>query len=203
MLNKYARAFFTALFTPVARFFLRHNITPDMVTVFGTIGVVLGALIFFPLGYLWWGSVFITCFIFTDLIDGTMARLAGTTSRWGAFLDSTMDRIGDGAIFGGLVLYFMGRGDNPVIAYLALLCMILGFTVSYAKARAESLGMTASGGIAERADRLVIVLVATGFVGLFLPEWVLTVTLIALALASSLTVWQRMSQVREQTRLDG
>ncbi len=198
MLNTYARAFFTALFTPIARLLLRLRVSPDAVTVVGTLGVAFGALYFYPIGQLWWGTLFITAFVFTDLIDGTMARLSGRTSSWGAFLDSTLDRIGDAAVFGGLILYFTGRGQDDLTAALALACLILGFIVSYARARAESLGFTAEVGIAERADRLVATLVTTGFVGLFLPTWVLTAVLALLAIASLITVLQRILTVRHQ-----
>ena len=140
----------------------------------------------------------IAVFVFSDTIDGVMARLSGRSSRWGAYLDSTLDRVGDSAIFGGLVLYYASAGHSAVMASLALACLILGSVVSYAKARAEGLGMTANVGIAERADRLVAVLLATGLVGLGLPEVVLTVVLGLLAVASLVTVLQRMLTVRRQ-----
>lgn len=200
MLNRYARAFFSRLFTPLAAALLKRGISPDAVTIFGTLGVVVGGVVLYPMGELWWGSVFITLFIFTDLLDGNMARQSGQSSPWGAFLDSSMDRIGDAAIFGGLILFFAGRGDDLVNAYLALLCLVLGFVTSYVKAKAESLGLRCEGGIAERADRLVVILVATGFVGLFLPMWVLTAVLVLLALASAFTVAQRVAMVHAQTK---
>jgi CDP-diacylglycerol--glycerol-3-phosphate 3-phosphatidyltransferase len=140
----------------------------------------------------------ITLFVFSDTVDGLMARMSERSSSWGAYLDSTLDRVGDAAIFGGLVLWYAGKGDDIAMASLALACLILGSVVSYAKARAEGLGMTANVGIAERADRLVAVLVTTGLVGLGLPEVVLAVVLGLLALASSVTVVQRMVTVRRQ-----
>ena len=84
--------------------------------------------------------LFITAFIFSDLIDGAMARKTGRTSTFGAFFDSTLDRIGDGAIFGGLVLYFAGPGDNYLYLCLSLYCLVMGAVTSYARAKAESLG---------------------------------------------------------------
>jgi CDP-diacylglycerol---glycerol-3-phosphate 3-phosphatidyltransferase len=198
MLNKLARGTFSRLFTPLARLLLRLGVHPDAVTVVGTLGVVVGALAFYPRGELFWGTIFITVFVFSDLVDGTMARLSQRASQWGAFLDSTLDRLGDAAVFGGLVIWFLGAGQRPVDAYLALACLVLGFLVSYSKARAESLGWRCEGGIAERADRLVAVLVATGLTGLFLPAWVLTVVLAALAVVSLVTVLQRMTMVRRQ-----
>jgi CDP-diacylglycerol---glycerol-3-phosphate 3-phosphatidyltransferase len=198
MLNRFARAFFARLFTPVARLLLRLGISPDVVTLVGTLGVAGGALGFYPRHEFFWGTVVITCFVFSDTVDGVMARMAGRSSSWGAYLDSTLDRVGDSAIFGGLVLWFAGDGNDIVMASLALACLILGSVVSYAKARAEGLGMTANVGIAERADRLVAVLVTTGLVGLGVPQVVLEVVLSLLALASLVTVVQRMLTVRRQ-----
>lgn len=198
MLNRYARAFFTKVFTPFARLLVRLGVSPDVVTVVGTLGVCFGALWFYPRGQLLVGTLVITAFVFSDTVDGVMARLSARSSTWGAYLDSTLDRVGDAAIFGGLVLWYAGDGDQTVLAGLALACLILGSVVSYAKARAEGLGMTANVGIAERADRLVVVLVVTGFVGLGLPQVVLGVVLALLAVASLVTVFQRMLTVRAQ-----
>ena len=198
MLNKYARALFTKIFTPVARLLLRLGISPDVVTIVGTLGVSVGALAFYPRHAFFWGTVVITLCVFSDTVDGVMARMSGRSGKWGAYLDSTLDRVGDSAIFGGLVLWSAGRGDDFLLAGLALACLILGSVVSYAKARAEGLGFTANVGIAERADRLVAVLVTTGLVGLGLPEVVLTIVLALLAVASFVTVLQRMLLVRQQ-----
>ncbi|KGN38595.1 phosphatidylinositol phosphate synthase [Knoellia subterranea] len=208
MLNKYARPFFTKLFTPMASLLLRLGVSPDVVTVVGTLGVSLGALIFYPRGEFLIGTLVITAFVFSDTVDGIMARRMERSSVWGAYLDSTLDRVADASVFGGLVLFYAGghnlRSDSAfgvrpgVMAALALACLILGMVVSYAKARAEGLGMTANVGIAERAERLVAVLVTTGLVGWFLPEFFLTIVLALLALASLITVVQRMLEVRRQ-----
>jgi CDP-diacylglycerol---glycerol-3-phosphate 3-phosphatidyltransferase len=198
MLNRFARALFTRLLTPVAAVLLRMGVSPDAVTLVGTLGVSAGALLLYPTGHLLAGTLVITAFVFSDTVDGIMARSSGRSSTWGAYLDSTLDRVGDAAVFGGLVLWFTGGGDDRLTAVLALACLCLGAVVSYAKARAEGLGMTANVGIAERADRLVAVLVTTGLVGLGLPKVVLTVVLAALALASLVTVVQRMLEVRRQ-----
>jgi CDP-diacylglycerol--glycerol-3-phosphate 3-phosphatidyltransferase len=202
MLNKYARALFTKIFTPVARLFLKLGISPDVVTIVGTLGVCFGALAFYPRHEFFWGTLVITAFVFSDTVDGVMARMSGRSGKWGAYLDSTLDRVGDSAIFGGLVLWYAGRGNDILMAALALACLILGSVVSYAKARAEGLGFTADVGIAERADRLVSVLVVTGLVGLGLPEVVLTVVLALLAVASLVTVFQRMLLVRRQALVE-
>lgn len=197
MLNRYARAFATKVFTPVAALLLRLGISPDVVTVIGTLGVCFGALAFYPRGELLVGTLVITAFVFSDTLDGIMARAKGRKGPWGAYLDSTLDRFADAAVFGGLVIYYSRQGDY-LTSDLALLCLVLGSLVSYARARAEGLGMSGAGGIAERADRLVAVLVTTGFVGLGLPKVVLTVVLALLALASAFTVGQRIVRVRRQ-----
>jgi CDP-diacylglycerol---glycerol-3-phosphate 3-phosphatidyltransferase len=201
MLNRFARALFTRLLTPTARALLAVGISPDAVTLVGTLGVAFGALAFYPRGSFFWGTVVVTAFVFSDTVDGIMARLQGRSSTWGAFLDSTLDRFGDAAIFSGLVLYFAihpgERWATPFVC-LALACLLLGQIVSYARARAEGLGMTAAVGIAERADRLVVVLLATGLVGLGLPQVVLLVVLALLAVASLVTVVQRILVVRRQ-----
>lgn len=192
------RPLFTRLLTPAARGLLRLGVSPDVVTVVGTLGVCVGGLGFYPRGELLLGTLVITGFVFSDTVDGLMARLSGRSTSWGAYLDSTLDRIGDAAVFGGLVLFYAGSGDDLVLASAALACLVLGSVVSYARARAEGLGMTASGGIAERADRLAAVLLTTGLVGLGLPEPVLLVVLVLLALASLVTVVQRVLGVRRQ-----
>ncbi|MFJ5860179.1 phosphatidylinositol phosphate synthase [Pseudarthrobacter sp. NPDC092439] len=198
MLNRHARGFFTALFTPLARWLLRIGVSPDAVTIAGTAGVVVGALVFYPSGQLWWGTLFITAFIFSDVLDGIMARMQNVKSRWGNFLDSTLDRIADGALFAGLAIWFFTGGSNVPIAMAATICLVLGMVVSYARAKAESLGFTANVGVAERAERLVSVLVVTGFTGLGLPPVVLLATLVLLGAASLITVVQRIVSVRRQ-----
>jgi CDP-diacylglycerol--glycerol-3-phosphate 3-phosphatidyltransferase len=197
MLNRFARALFTRLLTPVARLLLRARVSPDVVTVIGTLGVCAGALGFYPRGHFFVGTLVITAFVFSDLVDGTMARLSGRSSRWGAFLDSTLDRVGDAAVFGSLVLWFSGNGEDPVLGAVALYCLAAGSVVPYAKARAEGLGMRADVGVAERADRLVLILVTTGLSGLGVP-FVLEAALWLLAAASTVTVLQRMIVVRRQ-----
>src|SRR5919107_3091898 len=165
MLERF-RAFWTQVFTPVVRLLLRMGISPDAVRGVGTLGVCAGALIFFPRGDLLVGVLVITAFVFSDIVDGAMARASGRVSPFGAFLDSTLDRIGDAAIFGGLAMYYVGPGDEPAVVALALYDLTMGSVTSYARARAEALGMEAKVGIAERADRLVSILVVTGLADL-------------------------------------
>jgi CDP-diacylglycerol---glycerol-3-phosphate 3-phosphatidyltransferase len=195
------RSFMTTLWTPLADLLIRRGVSPDAVTITGTVGVVVMALWLLPTGHLLAGALMIAVFTLTDSLDGVMARRAGRSGPWGAFLDSTLDRFADAAIFSGLVLWFIGRGDDRAAAVLALACLVLGSVVPYARARAEGLGMTASIGIAERADRLLLVLVGTFLVGLGLPVAVLTVVLALLAVASAVTVGQRVATVHRQSQV--
>ena len=203
MLERF-RQFWTNVWSPLGNLFIRLGITPDQVTVVGTIGVSAGALWFFPRGEFFVGVLVVTAFVFSDLIDGYMARKLGTSSKWGAFLDSTLDRVGDAAVFGGILLYYTTAdaeadlGSPRLYLYLSLACLVLGNLTSYARARAESLGMTAKGGIAERSDRLVAILVMTGFAGLLDLPFLREITLWALAIASLITVVQRMAIVHRQ-----
>ncbi|MDN5669073.1 MAG: CDP-alcohol phosphatidyltransferase family protein [Renibacterium salmoninarum] len=198
MLNKYARGLFAAIFRPIALFLVRRGVSPDTVTIVGTLGVMAGALVFYPLGQLFWGTVLITVFVFSDIVDGLMARQLNRKGPWGAFLDSFLDRVGDSSVFVGIVIWFFTGGANPAIAVSALICLVLSSLVSYSKARAEGLGLTANVGIAERSERLVVVLVATGLVGLGIPDWVLLAVLLLLAVASLVTVFQRVFTIRRQ-----
>ncbi|MER5872008.1 phosphatidylinositol phosphate synthase [Streptomyces sp. NPDC002044] len=205
MLNKYARAFFTRVLTPFAAFLLRRGVSPDAVTLIGTAGVAAGALVFFPRGEFFWGTITITLFVFSDLVDGNMARQAGVSSRWGAFLDSTLDRVADAAIFGGLALWYAGSGNDNALCAVAIFCLASGQVVSYTKARGESIGLpVAVNGLIERAERLVISLVAAGLSGLTVfgaPSWIgvlLPVALWTVAVGSLVTLIQRVVTVRRE-----
>src|SRR6476660_6169099 len=165
MLERF-RHFWTHVFAPVGDLLLRMGVSPNAVTLVGTLGVCAGALVCFTQGWLLAGVVVISVFVFSDMVDGYMARSSGQITSFGAFLDSTLDRIGDAAIFGGLALYYVGPGDSEWRAALAIYCLTMGSVTSYARARAESLGMQAKVGIAERSDRLVFVLVTTGLADL-------------------------------------
>jgi CDP-diacylglycerol---glycerol-3-phosphate 3-phosphatidyltransferase len=188
-----------AVLGPIARLLVRLGVSPDVVTIAGTLGVAISALICFPQGWLWQGVLIVTIFVISDMIDGLMAKITGKTSNWGAFLDSTSDRLGDAAVFGGILLYFVYREDSTLWAAIALAGLVFGQWTSYVKARAESLGFACSGGLAARADRLVIILVGAFLAGLGVP-YVLQVAVAALAVTSMITVLQRIAQVRKQAK---
>lgn len=198
MLNGLTRAVMLRLLTPPARVLTRLGVGPDAVTVAGTLGVVVAGLGLLGTGRLLAGSLVIAALALADTLDGIMARLAGRSGRWGAFLDSTLDRVADAAVFAGLVVHLTADGGHRPSALLALACLVLGSLVPYARARAEGLGLRADVGLAERADRLAAVLLGCFLVGLGAPVAVLTVVLAVLAAASALTVAQRFAAVRRQ-----
>ena len=198
MLERF-RAGAARLLTPIALFLNRHGVSPDLVTAAGTAVVMLAALVCFPAGWLWQGSLIIAVFVLADMIDGLMAKLSGTASKWGAFLDSSLDRLGDGAIFGGLLLYFAYERDAAIWAGITLAALVMGQLTSYVRARAESLGFEANGGLAARADRILIVLLATFLEGLGVP-WMLEIAMTFLAVAGLVTVVQRSRSVYRQAK---
>jgi CDP-diacylglycerol---glycerol-3-phosphate 3-phosphatidyltransferase len=194
---KVLRPALSRLLTPTGHALARMGVTPNVITVVGTIGVVGGALGLYPRGELFWGTVLSTVFVLFDMLDGAVARVTGGGTTWGAFLDSTLDRVADAAIFSGLILWLAGKGDDLPLAVLALYCLVSGALVSYAKARAEGLGLTCDVGIAERGERVLVVLVAIGLEGLGVP-YALVTGLWLLAAASTVTVVQRIAVVRRQ-----
>jgi CDP-diacylglycerol--glycerol-3-phosphate 3-phosphatidyltransferase len=183
---------------PLVNRLLAWGVTPDAVTVTGTLGVMAAALVFFPGGSFLAGTLVITLFVLTDTIDGALARKLGRSSRFGAWLDSTCDRIADGAIFGGLLLWYAGDGDDTVLLCVSLFVLLATQVISYEKARAEGLGMTCEVGIADRPLRLIVLLVATGLTGFGVPEVLIASALWLLAALTAVTVGQRFREVRRQ-----
>ena len=196
MLERF-RGLAAAVLGPLVRLLLRLGVSPDVVTIAGTAGVVVAALVCFPQGWLWQGVVVVSVFVFCDMLDGQMAKVSGKATSWGAFLDSTSDRLGDAAVFGGILLYFTNQHGSTLWAAVALAGLVFGQWTSYVKARAESLGFTCWGGLAARADRLVIILLGALVAGLGVP-YVLELAVALLAVASMITVVQRILQVRRQ-----
>ncbi len=199
---KHLRTIVGKILRPIAAFFLKLGLTPDVVTIIGTLGAMVGSLVFISRGHLFVGTMVITFFVLFDVLDGTMARLAGTSGPWGAFLDSVLDRFADGALFAAIAIYLVSIDENWG-ALGALACLVLGSIVPYARAKAESLGASATVGIAERGDRLLITLLATGFVGIGVSVMLLNVVLAVLALLSLITVIHRMIHVAKQVRSSG
>ena len=192
------RAAYAKLSTPVAKGALKIGLTPDMVTIIGTAGSVLAALTLFPIGVLWWGAVAVFVFVLADMLDGAMARQRGGGTRFGAVLDATCDRISDGAIFCGLLWWSVFGLHSSSLMVATLICLVTSQVISYVKARAEASGLDGGGGLIERPERLIIVLVGAGFSGfpLFPIPVLLPVAMWILAVASLVTVGQRVRTVR-------
>ena len=194
MLEK-IRAQWTKVIHPFALGLLKLGVTPDMVTWTGTIATIIVALVFFPQGWLWQGVAVLALFIFSDSLDGTMARESGSSSKWGAFLDSTLDRLADGAIFGGIAIYYAAQPDGLLWCAVAIGALVFALVTSYSKARGESVGIEVHAGFAGRADRLLVGLLGVLLTGIGLT-WALPVALSYLCLAGAFTVGQRMWIVR-------
>ncbi|MGV0815448.1 phosphatidylinositol phosphate synthase [Mycolicibacterium boenickei] len=193
-----SRAAYAKLSRPVAKAALRAGLTPDIVTIVGTAGSVTAALTLFPIGQLWWGAFAVFVFVLADMLDGAMARERGGGTRFGAVLDAACDRIADGAIFAGLLWWAAFGLDSASLVVAILICLVTSQVISYIKARAEASGLRGDGGIIERPERLVIVLVGAGLSGvpfLHVP-WLLHVAAWLLAVASVITVAQRIHAVR-------
>jgi len=192
------RAAYAKLSRPIAKAALWMGLTPDSVTIIGTAGTVIAALTLFPIGQLWWGAFAVFVFVLADMLDGAMARESGGGTRFGAVLDATCDRIADGAIFAGLLWWAAVGMHNASLMVATLICMVTSQVISYIKARAEASGLSGDGGLIERPERLIIVLVGAGFTGLpFLhAPWLLHVAMWVLAVASVITLGQRLHAVR-------
>jgi len=199
MLNVFARVAVNRVTDPVGRWLIGRGLTPDAVTGAGTLGSVAASVWFLPRGELVLATLSITLFVLFDLVDGAMARARGHGTPFGAVLDATCDRIADAALLGGLAWWCLGAGDQRLVGIAALLSLVAGQLVSYIRARAEAEGLTAGGGLVERAERLIIALLGTGLEGLGVP-YALAVALWLLAVASLWTVGQRMVSVYRSAR---
>ena len=194
MLSARLKPAVTKLITPVASMALRLGITPNAVTWTGAVAVVTASLYFYPKGEFFVGTVIICVMALSDLFDGTMARISQKgSSKWGGFLDSTIDRITDSAILVGVSIYLINKDDS--LAIVVVVTLVTGVLVPYIRAKAESFGIECTGGIAERTERLIISLTAIGFTGLGVP-YILAIGMWLLAVLGSYTVVQRMLIVK-------
>jgi len=194
--NTNVRKYWGQLTNPIAKIFIKLGISSDFVTVFGTFGVVTVSVLTFPQGKFFIGSIFIGIFVLFDSIDGAIARLSGRNSKWGAFLDSVMDRIADGAFIGSIAIYYLNQ-DQLQFVILTLVALVASEIVSYTKARAESLGFKCDTGFGERAERIIITIFGTSFAGFGFPI-VLDISIWVLAFVALFTVWQRIAFVYKQ-----
>ena len=198
MLSRSLKPAVTRLITPVAAFALRIGITPNSVTWVGAVGVIASALFFYPRGDFFLGTAVIAFFALSDLFDGTMARISKSgASKWGSFLDSTIDRLTDSAILLGVSIYLINNDDQ--LSFVVIATLVTGMLVPYIRAKAESFGVECSGGIAERTERLIMAMSAIALDGLGVP-YVLAGGMWLLAVLGAVTVGQRMLIVRKAFR---
>lgn len=195
MLSFFGRASVSKVTAPLGQALNRTGLTPDAVTIIGTVATIAAALTLFPAGHLFVGTLVIWLFVMFDMLDGAMARARGGGTRFGAVLDATCDRVADGAIFAGLAWWAIYHEQSRPLVIATLICLVCSQVISYAKARAEASGLSADGGLIERPDRLVIVLVGSGLTGLGL-DWAIHVAMWLLAAGSVITVFQRVLAVR-------
>ena len=194
MLSASLKPAVTRAINPIARGALRLGLTPNAVTATGAIGLVISALFFYPRQEFFWGTIAISFFALSDLFDGAMARISQKgASRWGGFLDSTIDRITDSAIMVGLIIALIDSDDR--LATIAIAALVAGGLVSYIRAKAEALNIHCSGGIAERTERLILTLTAIGFDGLGVP-YALAIGIWVLLILATVTVVQRILIVK-------
>ena len=190
MLQRSLRDPVAKIISPIVRLLVKMGVSANTISTIGGLGSIASALYFFPKGDFFIGVIFVTLFVLSDLFDGAVARASNKgESKWGALLDSTLDRFSDAAIFIGALLFYIESSDPLVV--VILVAVSASFMVSYIKARAESLSIDCNGGVAERSERLIIVLVAYGFHGLGV-DYVMAIGLWTVALLSLFTVYQRM-----------
>ncbi len=197
MLQRSIKAPVTRVITPLCRGLLKAGVTPNLMSAFGGLGSSLGAILLFGSGHFFAAAVITTLFVLFDLLDGTMARLSDSSTRWGALLDSTLDRVSDAAILGSIA-YWLSRSQDRLLP-VVLGALLLGSLISYIKARAEGLGLECNGGIAERTERLIIALLTAGLHGLGI-SYSLSVGIWLLVVLSAITVIQRLIIVYKAAR---
>ncbi|GAA4618589.1 phosphatidylinositol phosphate synthase [Saccharopolyspora hordei] len=199
MLNIFARDSLSRLTNPIGAGLVRLGLSPNAVTLTGTVASAAAALWFFPRGELFVGTVVVAVFLLFDVLDGAMARAGGRASRFGGVLDASCDRLVDGALFGSLVWWSLVVEVDRSRGLGLLICLVSAQVISYVKARAEANGLRADGGLAERAERFLVVLIGTGLHGLGVP-YVLDVAVWLLVLLCLITIAQRLATVHRSAR---
>ena len=190
MLQRSLRDPVAKIIAPLVKTLIKMGVSANLISTIGGLGSVIAALYFFPKGEFLIGVFWVAAFVLFDLFDGAVARASNKgVSKWGALLDSTLDRLSDAAIFIGALLYFIDKSDRLVPVFLVATCA--SFMVSYIKARSESLGIECNGGLAERSERLIIALVAFGLHGLGV-DYAMAIGIWVLAVISIFTMAQRM-----------
>ena len=183
MLSEVVRKYSRRFLEPLAYFISATGVSPNVVTVVGFF-LMVGVAFVLAWGYFLWGGILITAFALFDAIDGTLARMMGRTSRFGAFLDSTLDRLSEAVIFLGLFIYFIGQNQHQELI-LIYATVVGSLMVSYARARAEGIGVPLKDGLFTRFERVFLLVIGLIFNQLTLALWLL-------AIFSNLTAVQRM-----------
>jgi CDP-diacylglycerol--glycerol-3-phosphate 3-phosphatidyltransferase len=196
--NANARRSVARIIDPVAKLLLRLKVTPDGITWFGCGATVVISFAFLAQGKFLIGALLFGLFSLIDLLDGTMARMLGTAGPWGAFLDSTLDRVSDSAVICALIYFYVNSevSQRNVVLIAGIVSLVMSLLTSYARAKAESLDAQCTVGIAERAERNLIIWIALLVSGLVTD--VMPYAFVLLAVVSTITVIQRMLFVRKQ-----
>lgn len=186
MFTEVARKYFRILYEPPARLFSSLGISPNVVTIVGFF-LMVGIALVLAQGYLFWGGLLMIGAGLVDAMDGTLARMVGRTSRFGAFLDSTLDRYSEAVIFFGLFVYLSGQNHN--LELILIYATVIGsLMVSYARARAEGIGVPLKDGMFTRFERVFLLVCGLLFNQLVIVLWIL-------AVFSNFTALQRMYMV--------
>lgn len=198
MLSVHGRKPAAVVVVPVAKLFLKMGLTPNVVTIVGTLVTIAISVILIPLDHLFAAAILSGLFSAFDMLDGTMARLTTGGSKFGATLDASCDRITDGALFAAIA-YWMVYVDNahPLNFAACMIVLVSSQVISYVKARGEASGFKMVGGLVERPERLILGLGGVGLEGLGVP-YALEIALWLLAVGSVFTIYQRMRQAARQ-----
>ncbi len=188
------------LIDPVADFLVRRQVGPNTITTVGTLCTVAGAVLY-AFGHIMTAGWVIGLTAFFDILDGTVARRSGKSTVFGAFYDSTLDRVADGAVMAGLTVFY---ATSPVhhsvpMVVVCLIGIIGTFLISYTRARAESLGIDAKVGLMQRPERVILLSGPQALFGLFWGGWVLMGIILLLTVTAWITAIQRISFVHRAT----
>jgi CDP-diacylglycerol---glycerol-3-phosphate 3-phosphatidyltransferase len=195
---------YVRLLEPLAAWLVRRRVSPNVITTIGTICSIIGGGIYAS-GHIRTGGWFLSITALFDVLDGTVARRTGRSTAFGAFYDSTLDRVADGAVLAGLTVFYatsIPHGSVPMVI-VCLVGMLGGFLVSYTRARAEALGVNAKVGVMQRPERVVLLSVPQAFFGLALGGWVLDAIIVSLTVTSWATAIQRVHAVYRALRPAG
>jgi CDP-diacylglycerol--glycerol-3-phosphate 3-phosphatidyltransferase len=186
---------------PVADFLVRRRVSPNAITAIGTLCSIAGGIIY-ATGHIRTAGFFLSFTALFDVLDGTVARRTGTSSVFGAFWDSTLDRVADAAVLGGLMIFYATNREHysmPMVV-ISLFAVVGAFVTSYTRSRAENIGIDAKVGMLQRPERSTLLSAPQALFGLAFNGWMLIIVVTLLAVTSWITVWQRIRFVYDSTR---